>query len=384
MNRFRILVFCSIALSMVITGCATVEPTQSAGANSPQSSVVSKTQRMKTTTTSSGSTNVPVEMMGLAGSLYSTVSWPFKGEHVVTSDGMQSVNLTDHGFTIGGVSWLWPSTDQNSAHYIVVPTTIKGKPFLVWCHLASLRTVPTPVTGSYTVNQLEATGPSQLWMTPWRKRGGSLQKGAILITNDIPPVWSTTGQYVFPRHKNETGITNLAGGAYTGWFQWGSVKHPPIVAKPNGLVEPTVAFPVALYAAHNGVVLSIRTQMLFANQGTSTNLYDINLAQHKIHGLASLTAGGGLFFSMRVVSGLVLTSEASDLATSGTFQYAAYAYNEQTGDRTLIHDSPFNSLNGFQDWSIKGDQILDADGQLAARINIPQALLLQPAEHAFR
>ncbi|QSO52932.1 hypothetical protein JZ785_03135 [Alicyclobacillus curvatus] len=79
------------------------------------------------------------------------------------------------------------------------------------------------------------------------------------------------------------------------------------------------------------------------------NLYYLDLANHKVIGLASLTNGGGLFPSMRVVSGMVLTGSATDLTSNGQTKGAAFVYNQVTGQRTPVESSAIMSQNnGFK------------------------------------
>jgi hypothetical protein len=129
--------------------------------------------------------------------MLSRLSWPLKGTNPHNiGTGMFEANYTTSGCTIGGVHWTWPASDVNPKHYVVVPTTILGKPYLVWCHLAPQKMLGKPENGSngYGPNQIEPIGPSQMWRTPWSIKGGSLSNRATLITDNIPPVFSTSGQ----------------------------------------------------------------------------------------------------------------------------------------------------------------------------------------------
>lgn len=329
---------------------------------------------------------VPVEIAAMPGGMASLQGWPLKGADPQDVGGMFEVNYNTSGPIIGGVHWTWPSTDKNPEHYVVVPTTIQGKPYLVWCHLPPEKKVGKPDNGigGYDPNQLEPIGPSQMWMTQWNRHGGSLSKGAKLITNDIPPSFSSSGQYVFPSNPRNTNPQSLAGSAWTGWFQWGDVIHPCSLPDPKPSMEPTVAVPSGLFPAYNGVVLEMQTQVLLANQGQAINLYYLNLANRHIVGLASLTLGGGLFFSMRVVSGMAFTGSATDLTADAQIKATAFVYNEVTGKRTQVESSAVMSQNnGFNDWTIHGSSIYDANDKLVANLNLPASAVSEPSAATF-
>ncbi len=103
------------------------------------------------------------EVFGMAGALETNAHWPLKGaptQHVQGS--FASENYSASGFVVDGVRWTWPSSDANPADYIVVPTVVGGKPYLVWAHL-----------GAHTGDGLttDPSTPASLWMTPWSRRG---------------------------------------------------------------------------------------------------------------------------------------------------------------------------------------------------------------------
>jgi hypothetical protein len=128
----------------------------------------------------------------------------------------------------------------------------------------------------------------------------------------------------------------------------------------------------------------VQTQVLQANQGGVMNLYYLDLANRKIVGLASLTNGGGLFFGMRVVSGMVLTASATDLTSNGQTKAAAYVYNEVTGERTPVDSTGVMSQNnGFNDWVIRGSKIYNANSKLQADLNLPPSVTLEPSASTF-
>lgn len=329
----------------------------------------------------------PTEMTGVPGSLQSLQMWPFKGAIARNDSRNHSIEMfTSHGFILAGAHYSWPTTDRNPKHYIVVPTEINSKPYLVWCHLSHVVEVGTPENGrfGYSPNQQKPIGPSQMWMTPWRARGGSLNDGAILLTNDLPPAFSATGKSVFPSNPKNQTMQSLAGSAWTGWFQWGNVAHPFRVPAPKPPVALTVAYPKSLAPAYQGVILTIKTSVLGANQGDTSNLYYVNLKDHKIIGLASLTVGGGMFSAMRVVSGMVLTYSATDLTSTGHFLAATYVYNEATGKRIALKSTDgLAQQNGFDHWRIRGSKIYDAKHQLMANLNLPVTIVGEPSAATF-
>ncbi|WDL99063.1 hypothetical protein [Alicyclobacillus sp. ALC3] len=326
----------------------------------------------------------PMEVMGIAGGLESRQGWPLNGASPQnTGSPMFAAQYSSSGFTIGGVHWTWPTSDTNPSHYIVVPTTVNGKPFLVWSHLGAQKHLGNP-NGGFP-NAIEPTAASSLYMTPWSTSGGSLAAGAQLITGNIPPLFSTSGQYVFPSNPQDTSPASLASSAWTGWFQWGAAPavHLPVV-NPSASPAPTMAWPSSLFPAYNGVVLAVESQMLLANQGNATNLYYINLATHHIVGLGSLTNGGGLFYSMRVVSGMVFTGAASDLTGNGSTITAAYIYNEATGQRLSIPSNPtVSTTNGFANWTIHGGKVYDTNNKLVADLQVPAAAIDEPSAATF-
>ena len=385
MRKHITYVFAGIVLTtLTITGCST----QTATKNSVETQRNTTTNSTSTNTTNTTNTTAlpattdaaPMEIDAMPGGMLSR-QWPLN-----VGTGMFEADYTSSGPTIGGVHWTWPSSDTNPKDYVIVPTTVQGKPYLVWCHLAPQKKLGKPENGSagYGPNQVEPTGPSQMWMTPWSTKGGSLSNGATLITDDIPPVFSTTGQYVFPANPKDTTAQSLASSAWAGWFQWGQVTHPYTLPAPQSPVEPTVAWPNGLNPAYNGVILGVQTQVLQANQGGAINLYYIDLASHKIVGLASLTNGGGRFSSARTVSGMVFTGSATDLTSNGQTKAAAFVYNEVTGQRTRVESSAVMSQNnGFGDWVIHGSKIYDANDKLQADLNLPPSVTLEPSAATF-
>jgi hypothetical protein len=113
-------------------------------------------------------------------------------------------------------------------------------------------------------------------------------------------------------------------------------------------------------------------------------LYYLDLANHKIVGLASLMNGGGLFYGMRVVSGMVFTGSATDLTSNAQIQAVAYVYNEVTGKRTSVSSSAVMSQNnGFNDWSIQGGKIYDASNKLQAELKLLASVTLEPSAFTF-
>ncbi|MFB5189936.1 hypothetical protein [Alicyclobacillus fastidiosus] len=404
-HHFRYVFAGVILTTMPVTGCATNDWTNhstvsqnstanaaSANSTSVQNTAVSHATQpanstvQRVTTEPGANSAAPMAIDAIPGAMLST-GWPLAGTTPTNvGTGMFQATYTASGPVIGGVHWTWPSSDTNPKDYVVVPTTIQGKPFLVWCHLAPEKPLGSSETGSaaYIPHQLEPTGPSQMWMTPWTVQGGVLSKGATLITNDIPPAFSASGQYVFPSNPKDSSPSSLAGSAWTGWFQWGNVAHPYSVPAAKPPVETTVAVPTGLYPAYNGVVLAVQTQVLQANQGGAVNLYDLDLANHRIVGLASLTNGGGLFNSMRVVSGMVFTGAAMESGHNGQINATAYVYDEVTGQRTQVESSVVLSQNnGFGDWSIRGSKIYDANGKLQADLQLPASVTDEPSAATF-
>ena len=396
---YKYLLACVTLTALTVTGCATnqtannvTSPQYSTTNAVPTNTTVSNGTQLSNSTTPSGtvstapSNTTPMEIDAVPGAMFTRQRWPLEGTNPSNvGTGMFVANYSSSGPTIGGVHWTWPSSDTNPKDYVVVPATIGGKPYLVWCHLAPQMKLGKPENGSagYSPNQLEPTGPSQMGMTPWITHGGSLNNGATLITNDIPPVWSV-GHWAFPKNLNDVKPESLAGSAWTGWFQWGNTVHPYTVPAPKPPVEPTVAVPNGLYPAYNGVVLGVRTQVLGGNQGGATNLFYLNLANHHIEGLASLTSGGGLFSAMRVISGMVFTGEATDLMANGNTKAVAYVYNEVAGQRTPVESSTVMSQNnGFSDWVINGSKVYDANNKLVADLNLPASVTTEPSASTF-
>ncbi len=385
-TQYRLMLAGMIAIMLTVSGCVT-NGTNNAAFNNvtiPESTNHSPNHPSSLTPASAGS--APSEISGVPGALFSAQSWLFQGAKTHKIDGPMLVEgFSSSGFTIGGVHWTWPASDTNPDRYIVVPTTIQSKPYLVWCHLASEKALRKLEDGGagYESNQLQPTGPSQMWMVPWRTNGGSLQNGAKLITDDIPPVWSRSGQIVFTNTKVWS-PASIAGSAWSGWFQWGRGTHPYSVPPAKWVLEPTIAVPNSLYPAYNGVVLSIRTRLLQANQGLATNLYYINLVDHTIEGLASLTDGGGLFSSLRVVSGMVFTGFATDLPVNSNVDSAAFVYNEVTRYRTPVESlAVMSQNNGFDRWMIRGGTIYDANNKLVTNLSLSASVLNEPSAETF-
>lgn len=362
--------------SVALSGCDTPNAVTKPGAASKQVTLIP-----------ASSSVTPTEMTGVPGALYSIQTWPFKGAIAPNYGTNQSVKTyTANGFTLAGAHFRWPITDRNPKDYILVPTTIHDEPFLVWCHLSPVLDVGKPENGNfgYASNQQKPTGPSQMWMTPWHAYGGFLNRGAILITNDLPPAFSSTGNSIFPLNPKNQTMQSLAGSAWTGWFQWGKVAHSFRVPAPKPPVALTVAYPGSLAPAYQGVILTMNTSVLGANQGDASNLYYVNLAKHRIVGLASLTNGGGMFSAMRIVSGMVFTYSATDLTSSGHTLAAAYVYNEATGKRTTLKlMDRLIQQNGFDHWRIRGSKIYDANHQWMANLNLPMSVVGEPSAATF-
>lgn len=83
---------------------------------------------------------------------------------------------------------------------------------------------------------------------------------------------------------------------------------------------------------------AVTTHVLGAPQGLSSNIYDLNLENRSITGLASLTNGAGLFMGLDVRNGLVRDGKGHADA-SGHIKSAVMAYNEGSGPL----------LNGFRE-----------------------------------
>lgn len=265
MKYLVLMVASAAALTAALAGCGTSVPNVGQEPAVKPSAVSSQSPSIPGPPPSSSDRTVPVSgfvtapsqpppaagrtaeapvIMGMAGALESNTAWPLKGAAVAsTGTPMSAEQFTTSGFVIDGVHWTWPREDSNPADYLVVPTVVAGHPYLVWAHLGAY-------TGSW-VSQ-DPTQPAELWMTPWVKTGGSLSAHAELLTGDIPPVWSKSERMTF---SSSGANQSMAGSAWTGWFQWGTVQRPyaPHGGTPGASL--TVAWPRALYPAYNGVVL---------------------------------------------------------------------------------------------------------------------------------
>ena len=342
--------------------------TPSSGTASPSSPTVSTS--ISTTTTTGAPTSAAPVIMGMPGALETNAAWPIRGAKASnTGTPMSTEQFTRSGVMIDGVHWRWPTTDTNPQDYLIVPTVVGGKPYLVWAHLGAH-------TGGYNVS-LDPSQPASLWMTPWTLSGGSLSSHATLISNDIPPVWSRSGQWTFASSQS---TQSMAENTWTGWFHWGTVATPytPTPGKPN--TTPTVAWPSTLYPAPNGVVLVIETHLLGAAQGSSYNVYDLNLEQHTINGLASLSNGGGMFMGLGVWNGLILDGEGA-LNASGQIPSTVVAYNEVTGKRQPIKWT--HGVPTFYDYELIGHRLLNSQGGLVATLSLSDSVLYGPTPNPF-
>ena len=378
--------FSAFALALLLAGCGTVQTVGNSSGKAARQTANGSARGAGTGLTSL--TQPPVEVMSFPGALYSASAWPFQGSTPQnTGTPASGINFTAGGVTIAGVHWTWPSSDRTAGHYLIVPTVIRNRPYLVWGHLAAQKYAGKPMDGkAYAPSQLLPEGPSQLYLTPWNRRGGPLEKHATVLTSDIPPVWSLSGQSVFPADSRAKTPAALAGSAWTGWFHWGRVARPFTAAKPQkgAGAHPTVAVLQSLYSAYNGVVLVIGTHVLEANQGQASNVYYLDLARHRIVGLGSLTGGGGLFSNVRVVSGMVLTVSATDLTPKGNTLSAQFAYNEYTGTRqTLPRSVQANMISMLSSWTFRGGRIYNSAGKMVARVPVPAQALYEPSAAAF-
>lgn len=332
---------------------------------------------------------------GVAGALYTTAGWVTgeaetagpSGEDGASGD-VRMVAFTLDGFTLAGVHWRWPSSDPDPAHYIVTPAVISGQPYLVWCHLAaeqSSEDAPQETVPGQVNLWLRPTGPAQLWMTPWRRTGGILSEQAVLITDDVPPVWAY-GQWWFSADMKDQSPAALAGGAWTGWFHWGHVSspfHPSVVPSPSA---PVVARPSRMYPAQDGIVMDIQTHVLGAPQGWATNLFYLDLSRHRMTGLASLSEGGGLFCDARVFPGVVLTGQAT--TTNASVYGAAFAFDEVTGARVAVAgpgsggaDTEFSGR--FDGWSVRDGRVYDGQGRAVADFKWRNQVPSMPSAGSF-
>ncbi len=192
---------------------SSTEPTTGAS-GSPSASSTTPTSVTASTTTSGAanpySSAAPM-VMSMPGVLETNVAWPVKGATASdTGSPMFAEQFTKHGVIIDGAKWSWPNNDTNPRHYLVVPTVVGNTPYLVWAHLGAY-------TGNSGVTQ-DPHQPATLWMTRWTSQGGSLSTHATLITNDVPPVWSRTGQWTFATNRS---TQSMAQTSWTGWFHWG-------------------------------------------------------------------------------------------------------------------------------------------------------------------
>ena len=111
LHRVRVLL--TGVLAMMMTGCATANPSASSQTPPGVQNPTSASQRASSQT-GFAAHDAPVEMMGLAGAFYSNVAWPFQGATLSGSDaGMQAMNFSKNGFTLDGVHWTWPHTDDS-------------------------------------------------------------------------------------------------------------------------------------------------------------------------------------------------------------------------------------------------------------------------------
>ncbi|NMP24877.1 hypothetical protein [Sulfobacillus harzensis] len=374
----------AIALTAILAGCgASSGSAFTLPSNQPQTATPSTSSSTSARATSPSlsptETSAAPEILSKAGSLETNVSWPLAGAKLSnTGRPMSSEQFTSAGFTIDGVHWTWPQSDPNPDDYLVVPTVVAGKPFLVWAHLGAH-------TG--TGFSFDPSQPSTVWMTPWTKTGGRLDSNATLITNDIPPVWSKSGQWNFPNPDTKPGspsVNQMAETAWTGWFHWGSVADPytPTAAK-RGSTASTVAWPSTLSPAYNGVVLVVTTKLLGANQGQSSNVYYLNLTTRRIVGLASLTNGGGFFDALASWNGLVVTGESTDDTADTPFPSAMVAYNQRTGKRQWIQRSNPDAAGFTGGYQIIGHALQNQDGAHVATLNISVAELYGPSPNPF-
>ncbi|NMP23685.1 hypothetical protein [Sulfobacillus harzensis] len=325
-------------------------------------------------------TAAPV-VMGMAGALETNAGWPIKGAKTTqTGTPMVTEQFSRSGFIIDGVHWTWPTGDTHPQDYVVVPTVVGGRPYIIWAHLGA------HTGGSDDVSR-DPTEPATLWMTPWSAAGGPLVKYATLLTNDIPPVWSRTGQWNFSTHGSATTgqvppVKVMAESAWVGWFHWGRVTtlyQPKLGASGQ---TPTVAWPSTLSPAYNGVVLTISTHLLGAAEGLSTNIYYLNLEHHTITGLASVSNGGGIFSSIAIWNGLVVDGEAREQVKTSTFSSNVVAYNEVTGQRqSLVW--PDTAVSNFYDSEMIGNHFVNSEGATMATLRAPLSQLYGPTPNPF-
>lgn len=347
-------------------GTKTPDPT--APMPSPRSTSPASANGSTSLGTAPATTAAPV-VVGTAGALETNTAWPLSGAPVIQQQTANAPTMTiQHfsrkGFVIDGAHWSWPSSDTNPGHYLVVPAVVGGKPYLVWSHLGA----ETGTEGTPNVNQ-----PATLWMTPWNPDGGSLASHAIVVTNDIPPVWSQSGRWDFASPVGK--IPAMAENAWTGWFRWGRVAKPYMPRKgPTGKAQ-TVAWPIQLDPAFDGIVLVVETHLAGANQGFAANVYYLNLVRHTVTGLASLSNGGGLFLGLGIWNGLVVDEEATDLTRTS----ALLAYNEVTGRRQSI-PSHGTTLSGS--FTVVGQQLREA-GTTIANVTPSLSTLYGPTPNPF-
>lgn len=320
----------------------------------------------------------PVQVESRPGVLRADVRWPFAGMAALpvprrfergVRPGWYQELFAATGLTLAGVHWTWGPGPADPRHVVVVPTTVGHQPVLVWGVVPA--TAPAGPSGLAAAER-RWTGPVTLWMTPWRRTGGALATGARRLVT-IPAVWSPGGARVtFPGTPGAPSANPVAT-AWTGWVPAGWRTRPPRVPLPAAApgTAPTVATRLALYAAVNGVVLQVATQLVGAPQGAAQNFYYLDLAHHQVDGLASLATGGGITTQWLVVSGLVLTQQADPLGGVG------YLFNEADDRTTRIPPSPA--------WAIVGTAVENAaTGVVLARPDIAAALLQGPTASAFR
>lgn len=389
MLQNRILIITSVlGMAVTVAGCGaspivsqtptasskpSTKPSTAPTTGATESPPVSTSSAASVTTTANAanpySTAAPV-VMSMPGALETNVAWPVKGSTVShTGSPMFTEQFTRHGAIIDGVKWRWPSSDTNPQHYMVVPTVVGGTPYLVWAHLGAY-------TGSRGVSY-DPHQPATLWMTRWTSSGGSLSTHATLITNDVPPLWSRTGQWTFAANGS---TQSMAESAWTSWFHWGKATAPYVPAPGKPGATPTMAWPDTLYPAQNGVILVVQTHLLGYAQGAAFNVYDLNLQQRTITGLASISNGGGIFDGLSVWNGLVLDAEAK-LEASGSITSTVVAYNEITGQRQQI---PWGqSLPIFYNYELVGHRLLNGQGKRVATIAASKSVLYGPNPNPF-
>lgn len=236
----------------------------------------------------------------------------------------------DKTVTIQGVTWRVPDSIGNSQDRIMlVPAVVNGHGVLVWSDVS-------PIMKSSTLDWYP-THASSLWVTPWRKTGGLITDGAELITNNISPLWSTNGQFLFPSQPmpaqnlaSKGWDSLLTNGAWTGWVHLGKQPNTKDFSTIPPKQTDTIAVPMAMWSAMDGIVLEISAHLMGTNQGGSENLYYIDLYSHRVYGIASLTEGGGTFADLVVGPVAVFVQESNNLTSDGTIRGVNAVFNEQS------------------------------------------------------